>query len=139
MNNDASKTWKTEYDADAHVVVSTIWGRMTDQELLAAAADRIRLGNEKGTSDFILDVSDFEANDRSTFESVFEIVTRSYPEMNATPEARIAFIRSKDEASQWFVEFFQNMCDSRGWLLYEVPDHDSAHAWFKAPGEHPTE
>lgn len=133
MTDDASRTWKTEYDEDAHVVVSTIWGRMSDQELLYAAADRIRLGNEKGTSDFILDVSRFVANDRSTFESIFEIVTRSYPEMSAAPEARIAFIPSTDEGSQWFVGFFQSLCDSRGWLLHEVPDHAAAYAWLKGP------
>ena len=135
MNADAPKPWKTEYDEDAHVVVSTLWGRMADQELMAAAADRIRLGNEKGTSNFILDVSRFQANDRSTFESVFEIVTRSYPEMNATSEARIAFIPSSDEGSRWFVDFFQNMCDSRGWTLHEVADHAEAYAWLSAPEE----
>ncbi|MDJ0908020.1 MAG: hypothetical protein QNI99_02435 [Woeseiaceae bacterium] len=133
VNHDPSKTWKTEYDEDAHVVVSTIWGRMSDQELMAAAADRIRLGNEKDTSEFILDVSGFKANDRSTFESVFEIVTRSYPEMNKTSEARIAFIPTLDEDSQWFVDFFKNMCDSRGWVLHEVPDHEAAYAWLKNP------
>ena len=133
MNDDTEKPWKTEYDSDAHVVVSTIWGRMTDQELLACAADRIKLGNEKGTSDFILDTSRFIANDRSTFESVYEIVTRSYPEMNASPEARIAFIPSVDEGTEWFIGFFQRMCDSRGWILHEVPDHVAAYAWLKAP------
>lgn len=105
---------------------------MTDQQLLAAAADRIRLGNEKGTIDFILDVSRFEANDRSTSESVFDIVTRSYPEMNASSEARIAFIASTDEGSRWFVNFFKTMCDSRGWMLQEVPDHAAGRAWLSA-------
>ena len=105
---------------------------MDDQELMAAAADRIKLGNEKGTTDFILDVSRFVATDRSTFESVFEIVTRSYPEMNTSPEARIAFIPSLDEGSRWFVDFFKRLCDSRGWLLYEVPDHDTAYAWLSS-------
>ena len=133
MGDDVSKSWKTEYDEDAHVVVSTIWGRMTDQQLMAAAADRIKLGNEQGTSNFILDVSHFEANDRSTLESIFEIVTRSYPELNTNPKARIAFIPALDEGSHWFVGFFKRLCDSRGWLLHEVPDHETAYAWLAAP------
>lgn len=105
---------------------------------MAAAADRIRLGNEKGTSDFILDVSRFVANDRSTFESIFEIVTRSYPEMNADPEARIAFIRSLDEGARWIEDFFKNLCDSRGWTLHEVPDRAAAYTWLAAPHDDDT-
>ena len=130
LREEVSNKWKTEYDAQANIVVSTIRGRLTDEELLAAAADRIRLGNEKGTSDFILDCSRFEDNDRSTFQSVFEIVTRSYPEMNVSREARIAFIPTADEGSRWFVDFFKSMCDSRGWTLHEVPDHAAARAWL---------
>ncbi len=133
MSDDRPKSWKTEYDDDAHVVVSTLWGQMDDRELMAAAADRIRLGNEKGTIEFILDCSGFVATDRSTFESVFEIVTRSYPEMNASDDARIAFVPPADEQSQWFVGFFMNMCDLRGWTLHEVPDQDAAYAWLRSP------
>ena len=135
VNDDPSKTWKTEFDEDAHVVVSTIWGQMNDKELMAAAADRIKLGNEKGTTEFILDCSGFVANDRSTFESVYEIVTRSYPEMNVSSDARIAFVPPVDEGSSWFVGFFVRMCESRGWTLHEVPDHDAAYAWLKNPPE----
>ena len=139
LSDHDSKPWKTEYDEDAHVVVSTIWGRMTDQELMAAAADRIKLGNEKATIEFILDCSRFVANDRSTFESVFEIVTRSYPEMNTSNDARIAFVPPIDEGSRWFVDFFQNMCASRGWILHEVPDHEAAYAWLKASPDEPAD
>lgn len=130
MNDDETKPWKTEYDEDDHIVISTLWGRMTDEELMAAAADRIRLGNEKGTIDFILDVSRFVANDQSTFESVYEIVTRSYPEMNVSSDARIAFIPTEDEGTRWFIGFFQRMCDSRGWILREVSDHEAGRRWL---------
>ncbi len=131
MNDAAPKTWRIEYDDENHVVVSTLWGPMTSEQLMESAEDRIRMGQEKGTLHYILDVARFVATDRASFEAIYEIVTKSYPGMFVDRGTRIACIPSADEGTRWFMGFFQRLCDSRGWTLQEVPNHQAALAWLK--------
>ncbi len=134
MNDAAEKPWRIEYDEENHVVVSTLWGPMTSQQLMESAHDRIRMGKERGTLHYVLDVSRFVATDRASFEAIFDIVTKSYPEMFVDRETRIACIPSADKDTRWFMEFFQTLCDSRGWVLHAVSDHEAALAWLKGSG-----
>ena len=59
MNEEAQKTWQVHYDADDDVVVSTIRGFATTEDLMASAIARIGLGQEKGTTHFVLDTRGF--------------------------------------------------------------------------------
>ncbi len=133
--SDAAETWKVEYDADAHVVVSTIWGHPTTQDLMDSAVARIGLGQEKGTLHFILDTSGFLPSDISSFEAIYDTVTTSYPTMFVDPATKLAVIPPDAEDARWFMDFFQNMCDSRGWLAREVATREAALAWFEEPPE----
>lgn len=135
MTDDAPKTWKVHYDADDDVVVSTIRGYATTEDLMASAIARISLGQEKGTNHFVLDTRGFLPSSRSSFEAIYETVTKSYPTMFVDRTTKLAVIPPESDDARWFMDFFQSMCDSRGWNAREVEDWDAARAWFdEAPG-----
>ncbi len=130
MNDNPPDTWKVHYDADDDVVVSTIVGYATTEDLMASAIARISLGKEKGTTNFVLDTRGFLPSDRASFEAIYETVTRSYPTMFVDRSTRLAVIPPESEDARWFMDFFQSMCDSRGWNAREVANWDEARVWF---------
>ncbi len=118
------------YDADDDVVVSTIQGYATTEDLMASAIARISLGQEKGTTNFVLDTRGFLPSDRASFEAIYETVTRSYPTMFVDRSTKLAVIPPESDDARWFMDFFQSMCDSRGWNAREVANWDEARTWF---------
>ena len=43
---------------------------------------------------------------------------------------KLAVIPPEADDARWFMDFFQSMCDSRGWNAREVANWDDARAWF---------
>ena len=114
MTDEAPKTWEVHYDANDDVVVSTIRGYATTEDLMASAIARISLDQEMGTKHFVLDTGGFLPSDRSSFEAIYETVTKSYPTMFVDRTTKLAVIPPESEDARWFMDFFQSMCDSRG-------------------------
>lgn len=131
MSDEAPTTWQVHYDEDDHVVVSTISGYATTDDLMASAIARISLGQEKGTTHFVLDTRGFLPSDRASFEAIYETVTKSYPTMFVDRTTKLAVIPPEADNARWFMDFFQSMCDSRGWNARKVADWDEARAWFE--------
>ncbi|MDJ0908021.1 MAG: hypothetical protein QNI99_02440 [Woeseiaceae bacterium] len=135
MKDDLPTTWKVHYDADDDVVVSTIRGYATTEDLMASAVARISLGQEKGTTNFVLDTRGFLPSDRASFEAIYETVTKSYPTMFVDRSTKLAVIPPESDDARWFMDFFQSMCDSRGWNAREVANRGEARAWFGEASE----
>lgn len=123
-------TWKVEYIDHLDIVELTLLGRLTGAQLQEAAAARIALGEEHGVTDFLIDAQDLIAP-RSTTMSIYNIPARTYVEMNARRDARIAVVIPTAPESEWIVQFYEDLCVNRGWRVHMAPDRESALDWLQ--------
>lgn len=121
--------WRLEYRDDLGIVVLTYTGRVSGEDIQAAAAARIDLGKEKGASKFLIDTREVETDESATL-SIYEIPDRIYPEKQFERTSRIAILGPKSMLTREMVAFFENACVNRGWLVKTFQEHPEAVAWL---------
>lgn len=124
--------WDVRHRDDLGIIETTLSGRLSGEELQAAAAARIALGEEKEVTNFLIDGRDLIAP-RSATVAVYDIPTRIYVEQNAPRETRIAVVKPTAPESQWINQFYEDLCVNRGWSVYLTDDVTAALQWLQQP------
>jgi len=123
-------TWTVEFHSDSKLVELTFSGRVTGQELMEAAAERIELGREKGATMYLIDAAEMVAP-RSTTLNVYEIPEKIYVEKDMDRTSRIAVVVPSDSESHWVADFYEDVSVNRGWCVHKFTDRTSAIDWLQ--------
>jgi hypothetical protein len=122
--------WDVSYNAELHIIESSMSGGIKGSELAEHATARIALGLEKGTEKFLIDGSTMVASKSITMQ-LYAIPDAVFPEEKMPRNSRLAVIEPTAPGSRWIGEFFEDICVNRGWTVQLFSDRDSAIAWLQ--------
>ena len=62
---------------------------------------------------------------------VFQIPTKVYQESGVDRQTRIGVVAPTDKSSQWIVQFYEDLCYTRGWSIKICRDRQNAIDWLR--------
>ena len=115
---------------DDGIIETVFEGLVSGEEMLEAAAERIRIGKVQNVTRFLLDARKMIAP-RSATMDVFKIPTKVYQEKEVDRTTRIGVVPPADQDSGWIVNFYEDLCYTRGWSIKICRDRQNAIDWLR--------
>lgn len=134
MLGEVGMVWKVEYDDKLQIVVLTYSGKTKGEDIKEAAAARIAMGKEKGVTNYLIDTRKIATEGSSTFD-IFTLPSKMYPDKRVESRSRIAVIIPELPTEREMVQFYEDVCFNRGWMVKTFQDHDSALKWLQQDPE----
>ena len=123
-------TWKIEYNDELQIVMLTYAGEITGEAIKAAAAARIAMGEKMGVTKYLIDTMKTQVGSSATFD-IYDVPSKIYPDKDVDRTSIIAVIKPELPMATKMVEFYEDACVNRGWLVRTFEDRDSAIKWLQ--------
>jgi len=121
-------SWEIKNGRSPGVIELVYRGLTTGNDLRTATSECISLGNESGTTRFLVDA--FEMELAASFVDLFELPQRQYTDEKLTRKSLIAVIRPVSDKSREAAQFYETACQNRGWSVRLFPDRQGALDWL---------
>jgi hypothetical protein len=125
--------WKLEYTRIQRNVKdhrASVQGRNRGQDLRESTSEAIALGKEQGTSRFLVDATEIELS-APTFD-LYDLPAQ-YEAEGADRRGCLALVLPKLPKEKKDEEFYETVCNNRGWNVRSFPKPDEAIRWLTAP------
>ena len=106
-------------------------GFVSTDELEACAANAIAIHLEQNVNEVLIDTTELES-----FASLSDVFERPkhYEEANVSRSLRVAVVSPRSTKGQEFVQFYDNVCNNRGWTVKQFKSRDEALGWLTVNG-----
>jgi hypothetical protein len=122
--------WKLEYNETLEIIELAYRGRNTGQDLRESTSKAVALGKEQGISRFLVDATEIELS-APTFD-LYDLPAQ-YEAEGADRRGRLALVLPKLPKEKKDAEFYETVCNNRGWNVRSFPKPDEAIRWLTAP------
>ena len=116
-----------KYNGNLRIIELVHTGILSGKDLQKCTEEGIALQMEHGVYAILIDTIDLEsvANIADLY-----YLPRQYDEGKASRSTRIALVTPRDPAAQGFTQFYDNVCNNRGWRVQPFDTRDEAVEWL---------
>ena len=102
-------------------------GFVSKDDLEKCTADAIAIRLEQDVHEVLIDAMELES-----FASMLDVYDRPqhYAEANIGRSIRIAVVSPRLVTAQDFIQFYENVCNNRGWTVKQFQSRDEAVEWL---------
>lgn len=102
---------------------------LTVRNLEKATTEAMTLHKELGVNAVLIDTSSLESVE--SLISLYDL-PKQYDEGGVSRKVRIAMVIPETSAAKEAVEFYENVCNNRGWVVLPFERRDEATEWLMA-------
>jgi hypothetical protein len=119
--------WKLTYNRTLSIIELEFRGRNTGQDLRESTSKAIALSKEQGNSRFFVDATKIEL--AATAFDLYDLPAQ-YEAEGADRRGRVALVLPKLPKEKKDAEFYETVCNNRGWNVKSFPKPDAAIKWL---------
>ena len=116
-----------KYNSTSRIIELVHTGILSGEDLRKSTEEGILLQKEHGVHAVLIDTSDLESAPAVT--EVYDL-PRQYDEGGFSKLTRLALVWPKLPAAKKVAEFYDNVCNNRGWTVRPFDTRDEAVAWL---------
>ena len=118
-----------KYNSESQIVEIMHSGILTVQNLEKSTAEAMAMHKELGVTAFLIDASNLES-----VENLMDVydLPEQYDESGLSRAARIAVVMPETTAAREAVQFYDNVCNNRGWEVRSFEKLGEANEWLTA-------
>lgn len=120
--------WNATFDDKLRYVEVVYQGPITAPDLAAANVAAIRLGKERETICFLVDLVDVRLD--ASLADLYQLPAKQYVDEGVDPRTRIALIMPPSKVEQDRAKFYENACVNRGWQTRSFDARQDAIEWL---------
>jgi hypothetical protein len=124
--------YSVKHDPVQGIVEVTLTGPITGADLRAATTECTSLQKQTGATRFLIDANGWDVS--ASLVDIYEIPTVQYWREGLDRHSLIATIFPGSASGQQAANFYETVCQNRGWHARVFPDRQGAVAWLRAGG-----
>ena len=114
-------------------IVEVLIEGMTDaHDLKSLTTEIIQMEKDKGIKLFLLDCTTLELDASVSLIDIYNLPASQYIDEGADRSAKVALIHAESPTTEQAIEFYELVCQNRGWMVEAFSDRDAAHEWLTA-------
>ena len=117
------------YNSNIQIIEITHTGVLTKQGIETSTSEGLALHKELGVDAVLIDTLNLES-----VESLIDLydLPKQYDEGGARRTVHIALVMPATSAARDAMQFYENVCVNRGWVVLPFERHDEATEWLLA-------
>jgi len=122
--------WAYEENPTLGIVEVAYTGPITQPELTESVSKLIALETERSMNRFLVDATAMELDPSLSLGDFFGIPTEQYVDEKADRQGRVALLLPTCPIARQAVQFYETVCQNRGWLVKAVSSREEAIAYL---------
>ena len=122
--------WSYEHHQQSDVVEVLFEGVIDTHDLKSLTTELIQMEKDKGVNRFLLDCTTMELDASVSLIDVYNLPAKQYLEEEADRFAKVAVMHAESHNTDHAIDFYEMVCQNRGWLVEAFSDRDAALAWL---------
>ncbi len=123
-------SWTYEHHKQSRLIQVVMQGTSDNHDLHSLTTEIIQMEKDKGIKRILLDCTSMEFDASVSLIDIYKIPTRQFIEEGADRSVKLAVIHPESRAADQLINFFEMVCQNRGWLVEAFSDTDAAHEWL---------
>jgi len=121
-------TWKYEFDNTLGIVEVTYTGTVSGKDIHDLTSELLVLEKEKGKIGFLVDTTQMDYS--GSLSDLYELPATQYVKEEADRFNPLAVILSASPKEKKAAEFYEMVCQNRGWKAKTFEDRQDAIKWL---------
>ena len=115
-----------KFNEKLHIIEIVHTGTISGDDLRAHTEDAVAFQKQHGAENVLIDTSKLEAME---IVSMYDL-PRQYEGSGAPRAVRIALVKPQLKAAQKMTQFYDDVCNNRGWTVQQFDSRDEAVLWL---------
>jgi len=121
-------SWTYNHNPTLEIVEVVFVGTITALDLQESTSELIQLEKEKGINQFLVDATQMHYSGSLTV--VHDLPAKQYLEAGADRFGRVAVVLPTSPRDREFVQFYETVCQNRGWFVKAFSTTREAIGWL---------
>jgi hypothetical protein len=121
--------WIVQYNDALRIVELVLTGDVSGSDLREATSRIIALSKELGVLDILIDATDQQRT--GSYTDLFHLADSQYAAEKASLQSRAALVVPQTPELSMAAQFYETVCQNRGWLVQSCANREEAIAWLK--------
>ena len=120
-----------KYNSTLQIIEIVHVGILSGKDILESTDEGILLQTEHGSNAILIDATGLETV--ASITDVFDL-PRQYDDGAVSRATRFAVVRPKRQVAREMAQFYDNVCNNRGWRVKQFDTRDEAVEWLTSYG-----